>query len=47
MKTSIKRTTLLIIASALALVFNTSCGTAHGFGHDVENVGENIQETAH
>lgn len=46
MKTPTKRITLLILASALAVAFSTSCGTVRGFGQDVENVGENIEESA-
>jgi predicted small secreted protein len=46
MKTSLKRTIILLIASALAVVFSAGCGTVRGFGRDVENVGENIEESA-
>lgn len=46
MKTSLKRTVILILASALAVVFSTSCGTVRGFGRDVETVGENIEHSA-
>ncbi|HSP43048.1 MAG TPA: entericidin A/B family lipoprotein [Luteolibacter sp.] len=46
MKTSLTRTIILILASALAVVFSAGCGTVRGFGSDVETVGENIEESA-
>ncbi len=46
MKTSFKRTAILILASALAVAFSAGCGTVRGFGRDVETVGENIEESA-
>jgi predicted small secreted protein len=46
MKTSHKRISLLILATALAVVFTAGCGTVRGFGRDVETVGENIEESA-
>jgi predicted small secreted protein len=32
------------IAGALALLFSTGCETTEGFGRDVENLGEGIEE---
>ena len=46
MKTSLKYTAILILASALAVVFSSGCGTVRGFGRDVETVGENIEQSA-
>ena len=46
MKTSLKRTVILILASAIAVAFSTSCGTVRGFGSDVETVGESIEHAA-
>lgn len=37
---------LLLPFSLLALVGLSACETAEGFGEDVENLGENIQEGA-
>jgi predicted small secreted protein len=45
-KTPFKLTAFLLIASALTLLFGTSCGTARGFGRDVETLGGNIEESA-
>lgn len=36
----------LIPLSLLALVGLSACETAEGFGEDVENLGENIQDSA-
>jgi len=47
MKTSAKRIAILVIASALAAIFSSSCRTMHGFGQDVETLGQNIEESAH
>lgn len=47
MKTSQKRTIILILASALLVAFSTSCGTVRGFGRDVESVGDGIEHAAH
>ena len=46
MKTSLKRTVMLILASALAVAFSAGCGTVRGFGRDVETVGENIEDAS-
>ena len=45
MKTSIKRTVILAIASALAVAFSAGCGTIRGFGKDVGTVGEGIEKS--
>lgn len=45
MNPSLKRTIFLIIATALTALFSASCGTVRGFGRDVENVGESIEES--
>lgn len=47
MKTSLKRTAILILASALMAAFSTSCGTVRGVGQDVGSVGHGIQHAAH
>lgn len=46
MKSPIQRTAILILATALAVAFSSSCGTVRGFGRDVETVGENIEQSA-
>ena len=45
MKTSFKRTAILILASALAVIFSAGCGTVRGFGRDVGTVGEGIEKS--
>lgn len=45
MKTSLKRTAILILASALAVAFSAGCGTVRGFGRDVGTVGDNIEKS--
>ncbi len=44
MKNSIKRLVVLLIVTAFAAAVTVSCNTAHGFGKDVENAGESIQD---
>jgi predicted small secreted protein len=39
---TIRRVVLLFI-TALLVIVGQGCNTAHGFGKDVENVGDNIQ----
>ena len=46
MKPKYKRTIIILLTSALFAFFGMSCGTVHGIGHDVEKVGDNIQEAA-
>lgn len=43
MKRTTIQITFLTISAALVAVFFSSCGTIHGFGHDVETVGSNIE----
>jgi len=33
-----------LFAAALLVVANVGCNTAHGFGKDMENAGEKIQD---
>ncbi len=44
MNTHIKRIVVLLFVTALLAVVGTGCNTAHGFGKDVEKVGDKIQE---
>jgi predicted small secreted protein len=46
MKSKYNRTLILLLASALFAFLSASCGTVHGIGHDVETVGDEIQEVA-
>lgn len=46
MKTSITRTALLVLASAVFTLVGTSCRTVRGFGRDVEHVGGHIEHAA-
>jgi predicted small secreted protein len=46
MKTSFKNTVVFIIVSIVAIAFTTSCGTVHGFGDDVEKVGNKIEDSS-
>ena len=39
----IKRIVVLLFVAALLVVAGTGCNTAHGFGKDVSNAGEGIQ----
>jgi len=45
MKTQIKNTTILILASALVALFSTGCGTVRGIGKDVGTVGHGIEKS--
>lgn len=47
MKTQTKHIIILITASALAVLFGTSCGTVRGLGRDVGKVGHGIEHSAH
>jgi predicted small secreted protein len=38
-----KRIAVLLFISALVVVAGTGCNTAHGFGKDVSNAGQGIQ----
>ncbi|MHB8523891.1 MAG: entericidin A/B family lipoprotein [Limisphaerales bacterium] len=44
MSTLVKRTVLLLFATALLAIAGLGCNTAHGFGKDMENAGEKIQD---
>lgn len=46
MKTSfsLKRSLLLFLALGVMALASTGCQTAKGFGEDVENLGEEIQD---
>ncbi|MBN8417783.1 MAG: entericidin A/B family lipoprotein [Verrucomicrobia bacterium] len=46
MNTSIKRITLLVLASAAWTLVATSCRTVRGFGQDVEHVGGHIERAS-
>jgi predicted small secreted protein len=46
MKTRIKHTILLMLASSLVAVFSSGCGTVRGIGKDVGTVGEGIEKSA-
>ena len=43
MITSFKRIVVLLFVTALLTIVGTGCNTAHGFGKDVEKVGDKIQ----
>jgi predicted small secreted protein len=49
MKNTLRQAALLLLALTLLglfSVFNTGCGTARGFGHDLGNVGHGIERVA-
>ncbi|MGA2802747.1 MAG: entericidin A/B family lipoprotein [Verrucomicrobiota bacterium] len=43
MITSFKRIVVLLCITTLLAIVGTGCNTAHGFGKDVSNAGEGIQ----
>jgi predicted small secreted protein len=43
MTTLFKRTVLLLCLTSLLAIVGIGCNTAHGFGKDMENAGESIQ----
>ena len=43
MITFIKRIIVLLSVTALLVIVGVGCNTAHGFGKDVQNAGEGIQ----
>jgi predicted small secreted protein len=43
MITSFKRTVVLLCITTLLAIVGMGCNTAHGFGKDVSNAGEGIQ----
>lgn len=44
MNTPTKRIVALLCITALLAIVGLGCNTAHGFGKDVSNAGEGIQE---
>ncbi len=44
MITLLKRSAILLFATALLVVVGVGCNTAHGFGKDMEKAGEKIQD---
>jgi predicted small secreted protein len=44
-KTPFKLTVVLLLASALAAILTSGCGTIRGFGNDVETVGNGIEKS--
>ncbi len=44
MTTLFKRSVALLCLTALLAIVGIGCNTAHGFGKDMENAGESIQE---
>jgi predicted small secreted protein len=40
----IKRIVVLLFVTALLAMVGVGCNTAHGFGKDVQNAGEGIQD---
>ena len=44
MSTFIKRIAVLLFVSAFLALVGLGCNTAHGFGKDVQNAGEGIQD---
>jgi len=46
MKMKTSRILILLLGSALLVLFGSSCGTVHGFGQDVEHVGDQIESSA-
>jgi predicted small secreted protein len=43
MITFIKRIVVLLFVATLLVIVGVGCNTAHGFGKDVQNAGEGIQ----
>jgi predicted small secreted protein len=42
--TLVQRLVLMFLATALLAIVSVGCNTAHGFGKDMEETGEKIQE---
>ena len=40
----IKRIVVLLFVTAFLTIVGVGCNTAHGFGKDMENAGESIQD---
>ena len=45
MSTFIKRIVVLLFVTAFLAIVGVGCNTAHGFGKDMENAGEGIQNS--
>jgi predicted small secreted protein len=43
MSTFIKRIVVLLFVTSLLAIVGVGCNTAHGFGKDMENAGDSIQ----
>ena len=43
MSTLIKRIVILLFVASFLAIVGVGCNTAHGFGKDMENAGEGIQ----
>lgn len=43
MSTFIKRIVVLLFVTILLAIVGVGCNTAHGFGKDMENAGDSIQ----
>jgi predicted small secreted protein len=46
MKPTKKHLVVLALSAAIVAIFSSSCGTVQGFGHDVEHVGDAIEDSA-
>ena len=44
MNTFIKRIVVLLFVTAFLTIVGVGCNTAHGFGKDMQNAGESIQD---
>ena len=44
MITLIKRIVVLLIVTTSLVIVGVGCNTAHGFGKDIQNAGEGIQD---
>jgi predicted small secreted protein len=44
MSTFIKRIVFLLFVTAFLAIVGVGCNTAHGFGKDMQNAGESIQD---
>ena len=44
MSTFIKRIVVLLFVTTLLAIAGVGCNTAHGFGKDIEDAGEGIQD---
>ena len=43
MSTFIKRIVVLLFVTTFLVIIGVGCNTAHGFGKDMENAGDSIQ----